>query len=186
MLHTVISSAARNLDIEQRFLLASLVEMTRVREMTDIITIRPLALADIADIARWVAATPLWQRYGVTEASIAERLAGRLASGASIFVAERAGTVLGFVWLVERGAFSRSAYIQLIGVRPETRGGGVGRALMEFAEAHVQSHDIFLLVSDFNLDAQRLYARLGYRQVGELDNYVVQGVSELVFRKRVK
>jgi len=109
-----------------------------------------------------------------------------LASGATIFVAERADTVFGFVWLVERGAFNRSAYIQLIGVRPETRGGGVGRALMEFVEAHAQSRDMFLLVSDFNLDAQRFYARLGYRQVGKLDDYVVQGVSELVFCKRVK
>jgi ribosomal protein S18 acetylase RimI-like enzyme len=148
--------------------------------------IRPLAYADIADIARWVATTALWQRYGATEASVAERLANGLASGATVFVAERAGTVLGFVWLVERGAFNRSAYIQLIGVRAEARGGGVGRALMEFAEGHAQSREIFLLVSDFNLDAQRFYARLGYRQVGKLDDYVVQGVGELVFCKRVR
>jgi ribosomal protein S18 acetylase RimI-like enzyme len=151
-----------------------------------VVTIRPLAHTDVADIARWVAATPLWQRYSVTEASFAERLANGLASGATIFVAERAGTVFGFVWLVERGAFNRSAYIQLIGVRPETRGGGVGRALMEFAEAHAQLRDMFLLVSDFNIDAQRFYERLGYRQVGRLDDYVVQGVSELVFCKRAK
>ncbi len=154
--------------------------------MNDQLSIRPLTHADTAGIARWVAATPLWQRYSVTEASFAERLTTGLASGATIFVAERAGTVFGFVWLVERGAFNRSAYIQLIGVRPETRGGGVGRALMEFVEAHVQSRDIFLLVSDFNIDAQRFYARLGYRQVGKLDDYVVQGVSELIFCKRVK
>jgi ribosomal protein S18 acetylase RimI-like enzyme len=88
------------------------------------------------------------------------------------------------VWLVERGAFNRSAYIQLIGVRPAARGGGIGRALMEFAEAHAQSRDIFLLVSDFNADAQRFYARLGYTQVGKLDDYVVQGVNELILRKR--
>ena len=154
--------------------------------MNDQLSIRPLTHTDIADIARWVTATPLWQRYSVTEAGFAERLTTGLASGATIFVAERAGTVFGFVWLVEHGAFNRSAYIQLIGVQPETRGGGVGRALMEFVEVHAQSRDIFLLVSDFNLDAQRFYTRLGYRQVGKLDDYVVQGVSELVFCKRVK
>ena len=154
--------------------------------MSEPAMMRPLAAADIADIAHWVAATPLWQRYGATEASVAERLTNGLASGATVFVAERARTVLGFVWLVERGAFNRSAYIQLIGVRAEARGGGVGRALIEFAESQVQSREIFLLVSDFNLDAQRFYARLGYRQVGRLDDYVVQGVSELVFCKRVK
>jgi len=152
--------------------------------MTDKLTIRPLAKADIAGIARWVAATPLWQRYGITEASFAQRFEDGLANGATIYVVERAGTVFGFVWLVERGAFNRNAYIQLIGVRPAARGGGIGRALMEFAEAHARSRDIFLLVSDFNADAQKFYARLGYTQVGKLDDYVVQGVSELILRKR--
>lgn len=148
--------------------------------------VRPLAREDVADIARWVAATPLWQRYDVTAASFARRLEEGLANGAAIFVAERAGAVLGFVWLVARGAFNRSAYIQLIGVRPEARSGGIGRALMEFAEARAESRDIFLLVSDFNTDAQEFYARLGYRQVGKLDDYVVEGVRELIFWKRLK
>jgi ribosomal protein S18 acetylase RimI-like enzyme len=153
--------------------------------MINPITIRPLAHADIPGLARWVAATPLWQRYAVTEKSFAERLRAGLATGATIFVAERDGNTLGFVWLVARGAFNRSAYIQLIGVSPDARSGGVGRALMEFAEARAGSREMFLLVSDFNADAQKFYARLGYRQVGKIDDYVIQGVSELVFCKRL-
>lgn len=152
--------------------------------MNDQFVIRLLARADIADIARWVAETPLWQRYNVTVESFAQRLREGLESGATIFVAEREGDVLGFVWLVARGAFNRSAYIQLIGVRPDARAKGVGRALMEFAEARAESRDIFLLVSDFNTDAQRFYTRLGYRQVGKLDDYVIADVSELIFWKR--
>ncbi|MBM3128771.1 MAG: GNAT family N-acetyltransferase [Chloroflexi bacterium] len=154
--------------------------------MSNSINIRPLAPADIPDLARWVAETPLWQRYTVTEKSFAERLRAGLASGATIFVAERDGTVLGFVWLVARGAFNRSAYIQLIGTRLGARSGGVGRALMEFAEARAESREMFLLVSDFNADAQKFYARLGYRQVGKLDDYVIQGVSELIFWKKLE
>jgi ribosomal protein S18 acetylase RimI-like enzyme len=153
--------------------------------MANELNIRPLARADIPGIASWVAATRLWQRYNVTEASFAERLADGLATGATIFVATRADAVLGFVWLVARGAFNRSAYIQLIGIRPDARASGVGRVLMEFAEAHAPARDIFLLVSDFNTDAQKFYARLGYTQVGKLDDYVVQGVSELVFWKQI-
>jgi predicted GNAT family acetyltransferase len=57
---------------------------------------------------------------------------------------------------------------------------------MEFAEAQASSRDLFLLVSDFNTDAQKFYARLGYVQVGALDDYVIPGVSELVFCKRIK
>lgn len=154
--------------------------------MTESITIRPLASADIPSIAHWVAVTPLWQRYGVTEKSFAERLSDGLASGATISVAERSGETLGFLWFVARGAFDRSAYVQLIGVRPESRNSGVGRALMQFAEKQATPRDLFLLVSDFNTDAQRFYSRLGYSQVGKLDNYIVPGVSELIFCKRLR
>lgn len=150
--------------------------------------IRLLTLADISDIARWVAATPLWQRYGVTEASFAKRLRDGLAEGATIYVAEHNTQVIGFLWLVERGAFNQSGYIQLIGVHPDARSAGVGRMLMKFAEEKIfaQGRDVFLLVSDFNTDAQCFYQRLGYRQVGKLDDYVVQGVSELIYYKKCK
>ncbi len=152
--------------------------------MSDALNIRPLALTDIPGIARWVAATPLWQRYNVTESSFAERLADGIASKATIYVADRDGQAVGFVWLVARGAFNRDAYVQLIGVQPKVRGGGIGRALMQFAEANASTRDIFLLVSDFNVEAQKFYARLGYRPVGKLDDFVVQGISELIYWKR--
>jgi ribosomal protein S18 acetylase RimI-like enzyme len=156
------------------------------RPTTVEIKIRPLAHADIPGIASWVATTPLWQRYGVTEESMSKRLRDGIGEGATIFVAERIDDVVGFIWLVERGAFNRSGYVQLIGVRPGERGGGVGRALMEFAEQNVFAHhrDLFLLVSDFNVDAQRFYQRLGYRESGKLDDYVMQGVSELIYWKQ--
>ncbi len=154
--------------------------------MSDPITIRPMTPADIPGCARWIAETPLWQRYHVTEQSIGERLRAGLEEGATIYVADRAGEVLGFLWLVERGAFARSDYVQLIGVRPSDRSRGVGRALMEFAEAKSAAvgRDLFLLVSDLNTDAQRFYQRLGYRQVGKLDDYVVPGVTELIYHRR--
>jgi ribosomal protein S18 acetylase RimI-like enzyme len=154
--------------------------------MTNEFVIRRLAPSDIPDCAHWVAETPLWQRYGVTETSFRERLTDGQANGATIYVAERAAGVVGFVWFVEHGAFNRSGYVQLIGVHPGERSQGVGRALMRFAEKEMlaYSRDVFLLVSDFNVDAQRFYQRLGYQQVGILQDYVVRGVNELIFWKR--
>ena len=154
--------------------------------MTRELAIRALALGDIDSIATWVAETPLWQHYHVTASGFAERLVNGLKNGATIFVAERANEVLGFLWFVEHGAFNRSAYVQLIGVRPGARSSGVGRTLMQFAESHAKSNDIFLLVSDFNTEAQRFYQRLGYSQVGEIDDYVIPGTSELIYRKQLK
>jgi [ribosomal protein S18]-alanine N-acetyltransferase len=148
--------------------------------------IRPMQPEDIPPCARWIAETPLWQRYGVTEVSIAARLRAGLDYGAMIYVAAEDGEALGFVWMVVHGAFDRSGYIELIGVRPDERGRGLGRALMDFAEARLFTYapDLFLLVSDFNIDAQRFYQHLGYRQVGALEDYVVRGVTELIYWKR--
>ena len=58
---------------------------------------------------------------------------------------------------------------------------------MEYAEesSRAQGRDLFLLVSDFNTDAQRFYQRLGFQQVGLLEDYVIPGVGELIYRKRV-
>ncbi len=149
------------------------------------LAIRAMTHADVADCAQWVAATPLWQRYSVTAESFDARLRTGLDQGATIHVAERDGEVLGFLWLVERGAFGRSDYVQLIGVRPGARRQGVGRALMRFAEdkSAANDRDLFLLVSDFNVRAQQFYSQLGFRLVGRLDDYVIPGVSELIYCK---
>ena len=42
---------------------------------------------------------------------------------------------------------------------------------------------MFMCVSSFNQDARRLYERLGYHEVGELTNYIVEGHSEILLRK---
>lgn len=133
-----------------------------------------------------MAASPLWQRYNVTEANAAQRFSHGLAQHASILVAEWGGQPAGFVWYVERGAFNRSGYIMLIGIQPEVSRRGLGRALMERAEAALfaDAADVFLLVSDFNHEAQAFYRRLGYKQVGAIPDYAVPGITELIFQKR--
>ena len=157
----------------------------RPQTAVDGLKLRPMTEDDIAPLARLMAASALWQRYGVTEASAAKRLGDGLAKGASIVVAEWDGEPAGFCWYVERGAFNRSGYIMLIGVQPDAKGRGVGRALMEQAESvlFASSHDVFLLVSDFNREARQFYARLGYCQVGAIPDYVVPGITELIYRK---
>lgn len=150
--------------------------------------IRPMEQSDVAACAALMADTPLWQRYGVTFASATERLSAGLRSGAVILVAEGPrGEVQGFVWLVVRGAFDRSGYIPLIGVDEASRGQKIGQQLLRAAEDHLRPlvADVFLLCSDFNLDAQRFYERHGYVKVGAIPDYVLPGVAELIYRKRL-
>jgi [ribosomal protein S18]-alanine N-acetyltransferase len=83
------------------------------------------------------------------------------------------------------GAFV--GYIQTICIDPSQRGQGLGSRLLEFAEQRILqvSPNVFMCVSSFNLDARRLYERLGYKVVGELTDYIVRGHSEILLRKTV-
>ncbi|MDH4196010.1 MAG: GNAT family N-acetyltransferase [Candidatus Aminicenantes bacterium] len=93
--------------------------------------------------------------------------------------------VVGFLILSLKGGFV--GYLQTICVAPEWRKQGIGRRLVGFAEDRIfrEAPNVFLCVSSFNPDARRLYERLGYEFVGELEDYIVRGHSELLFRKTI-
>lgn len=90
---------------------------------------------------------------------------------------------VGFVILSVVGPFV--GYLQTLCIVPERRGQGLGSALLELAEERIfsLSPNVFLCVSSFNRDARRLYERSGYVYVGELADYLVEGHSELLYRK---
>jgi ribosomal protein S18 acetylase RimI-like enzyme len=100
-----------------------------------------------------------------------------------VYLARVGGKLAGLVVLNLIGPLR--GYVNVIGVWPEWRGRGIGQKLLAFAEARIfrESPNVFLCVSSFNKEAQRLYKRLGYRKVGELKDYVVKGHSEFLMRK---
>lgn len=94
-----------------------------------------------------------------------------VASGRAAFVAESAGTALGFITAsVTDETHSlrqpiRYGRVNSICVVPSARGQGVGTILMTAAERWVSSQgavDIQLVVWEFNESAIRLYKELGY------------------------
>lgn len=153
---------------------------------------RPLLISemrpeDISDCVQVLLDNPLWERYGVSASKASEMFKAALVDGARILVAHIGEKAVGFVWYVPRGAWDRSGYIRLIGVSPEYQGHRVGERLMEAAEARMKSTagEVFLLVTDFNVGAQRFYRRLGYTQIGAIPDYVVPGINELIFYKKL-
>lgn len=100
-----------------------------------------------------------------------------------VYVAREGKEIAGFVILCMTGAFI--GYIQTICIHPDRRGQGLGSRLVDFAEQRIlrDSPNVFMCVSSFNRDAQRLYERLGYQVIGELTDYIVQGHSEILLRK---
>ncbi len=102
-----------------------------------------------------------------------------------VLVARRGGTPCGFVRIHPRG-MAGSPYVASVAVAESERGRGVGTALLDATEArYPKARYVFLCVSSFNARARALYERHGYRLVGELPDYVVDGYSELLMGKRL-
>lgn len=103
-----------------------------------------------------------------------------------MFVAREGGTPLGFVLLRPRGV-AGSPYLVSIAVDPGARGRGTGSALLAFVEQRFRPahRHLFLCVSSFNERARRLYERQGFRMVGELPDYIIDGASEILMHKRL-
>jgi ribosomal protein S18 acetylase RimI-like enzyme len=103
-----------------------------------------------------------------------------------MFVATRGGARCGFALLHPRGVVG-SPYLATIAVDEAFRGQGIGTELIEFVEDYFRPHarHMFLCVSSFNARAKALYERLGYRQVGELVDYLIDGASEHLMHKRL-
>lgn len=150
--------------------------------------IRPLTPADAAPLAQGLAALPLMVRYGRTPAQLTAALLAALGRGEGLRVADEGGAAVGLAWFLPAGTLALGGYLRLIAVLPAAQGRGTGAALLAAYEAETarESAHAFLLVSDFNEDAQRFYARHGYRQVGALPGLVLPEVSELLLWKRLR
>jgi ribosomal protein S18 acetylase RimI-like enzyme len=106
-------------------------------------------------------------------------------SNKEVYVCRDGENLLGFIVLQMAGVLK--GYIQSICVSPETRGSGLGTALIQFAEKRIfsVSPNAFMLVSAFNEKAASLYHRLGYEKIGTLKNFVIDGLDEFLLRKTI-
>ena len=150
--------------------------------------VRPLAPGDVPALCARVVTLPLLVRYRHTAASLAVDLQAGVARGESVLVAEDDdGHPCGLAWFLPRGTFGLGGYLRLIAVAPDAHRRGVGGALLQAFEAAVgmQARHAFLLVSDFNRDAQRFYARHGYVEAGALPQLVLADVDERIYWKRL-
>lgn len=143
--------------------------------------IRPLHdAAEARFCAGFMAASEPWLTLGFSAEQLFQCLTNPVRE---VHVAEMENQIVGALILHLDGALN--GYIQTIGVHPDWRGRGLGTRLIRFAEERIfrQSPNAFLCVSSFNQRAQQFYERLGYRRVGELENYLQQGSSEILMRK---
>lgn len=148
----------------------------------------PLREEYIVECAQIMADNSLWQSYNVTRSKAeAQFRKGLSDQDARILVSLKEQQIAGFIWYYTQGTFYQGAYIRLIGIHPKHQSKGIGADLMNTAEVDIVNitPHIFLLTSDFNEDAQRFYHRLGYENIGEVPNFAKDGISEMIFYKRL-
>ena len=137
---------------------------------------------DISICAKMMSLTDPWITLGMNYDQCFNAFKGKCKE---IYIVRYDNDIAGFVILQVCGTFS--GYIQTICIGQDYRGKGIGTKLIEFCEERILkfSPNIFICVSSFNKEAAKLYYRLGFKQVGELKDFVKEGFSELLLRKTV-
>lgn len=137
---------------------------------------------DIAACAHMMSVTDPWITLDMNYEQCLKAFEGECKE---IYIIEKENVIAGFVILQTSGTFS--GYIQTICVDAAYRGMGLGKMLLRYCDERVLkfSPNLFICVSSFNSGAIKLYYEFGFKIVGELDNFVRQGFTELLLRKTV-
>ena len=100
-----------------------------------------------------------------------------------VHVAERDGRILGVLELL---VTEEGFLLDSVAVEPSSQGLGVGRMLLEFAEAQAKRHgydSIYLMTNERMTENQALYAKIGYLLY---DRRLVNSYSRVIMRKALK
>jgi len=102
-----------------------------------------------------------------------------------IYIIEVKNVIAGFIIIQTCGTFS--GYIQTVCIDEPYRGMGFGKKLLQFCEERIHkfSPNVFICVSSFNKGAIKLYYEFGFKLVGELNDFVKAGFTELLLRKTI-
>ncbi len=150
----------------------------------DEIIIRPATESEKEWSARQMSITDPWITLGISYEACLKTCTD---PEYSIYVARSGNKPCGMILLDPRGV-AGSPYIKSIVVSKDFRSKGIGAKMITFAENlfRKESKHLFLCVSSFNHRAYALYENLGFKKVGEFNDYIVEGESEIIMHKRLR
>ncbi len=138
--------------------------------------------SEIEQSAAMMADTDPWVKLGIDYEKCLVAFEGPCKE---IYMVKSEGQLAGFAILQICGTFK--GYIQTICLQEGFRGRGLGKIILQFCEERILkiSPNIFICVSSFNTGALKLYQEFGFQLIGELENFVKAGYTELLLRKTV-
>ncbi|HNW05210.1 MAG TPA: GNAT family N-acetyltransferase [Oscillospiraceae bacterium] len=101
-------------------------------------------------------------------AELAKWIRAGLEEGHIYTAEDRNGEAVGLMWMQMESVYAGLPYLNLLGVRQDYRGHGVGRKLLEFFIAVYEKlgyDHAFIAVNDFNPRARALYVRMGFQKM---------------------
>ena len=114
----------------------------------------------------------LYDAYFAEGDSLNENLLRAMADG-DLYVAMSPGDEAVGVMYMTRNGLAGLPYLNLLGVKKKYRGQGIGTDLVK----------IFIMTSQFNTGAKRLYQSLGFQPKCLLHDVIRKGVSEWLFMR---
>lgn len=131
----------------------------------------------------------LYEHYFAGEEDRLRRMLSSAIEDERLITAENsAGEAVGLMICDWKGMLGVFPYLDLLGVRRDCRGMGIGRKLLRTFEQisrGLGARNIFICVSGFNPRARALYTSVGFRKVAVVPDLFRSGIQENILMKRV-
>jgi ribosomal protein S18 acetylase RimI-like enzyme len=148
------------------------------------LTLRPMTGAAADVLAPQVTAIGPWAHYGLEPSRISAAFKSR-DDGAARYQIECGADLAGAVVILS--PWMAGPYLQMLAVLPAHQSRGIGARFLGWYEAEARGHfrNLWLCVSAYNTEAQRLYRAHGFERVATLEALLREGDDEVLMRKRL-
>lgn len=119
---------------------------------------------------------------------VAEWVYPHLKEGNVIIANNSAGEPVGVMVYLMNGMFGGLPYLELLGVRQDVRGQGIGGKLVDYFTdlCRKAGHKkCFICVSDFNVRAKKLYESKGFQPIALIPDLLKNGIAEWSLMKNI-
>jgi diamine N-acetyltransferase len=148
------------------------------------ILLEPIEAASAGPLAEAITAIDPWKRMNYRPDVMAAYLAAREPGTCRRAILHDA-KVVGAVSI--RHPWLRGPYLELLATLPGSQGLGIGAAVLDWMAREVagRANSLWVCTSTFNTRALSFYERHGFVRVGDLDELVGPGLTEILLRKQL-